>query len=310
MTELGRIIMDCWAIDGVDRFVLYGWAAQLEEGNDIVYASKTTVADFLGVSDDTVLRRTQSLVKAGLMIDTGERKQWNFGWTPVYIINVPKILELSQAQPRKMRGVANCTPPQNAAQGSGSRFRSPSRSGAVAASPATTTTTGFQPVAASAANLDGNREPKTENPKPKVKTCPKCDLPWSRDKGHVCPDPLNDPDDEFLDRPMPKSDDPDFADYGDEKLPLNEDRSVFMDGWRPRGSAGMQQNRVDQAASQKTAESAVEEKTATPTATRLARPPRSEDPPLPLVTDFPCEDCFMEVGYPHHKNCLTLRRKA
>jgi hypothetical protein len=178
MTRLCEIIMECPTIKGVDKLVLYGWAAQLVEGNDTACASKTTVGDFIGVSDDTVLRHTKALVASGLMIATGNRAQWEFGWTPVYTINVPRILELCEAQPRKMRGVANCTPPQHAAQGSnalrftGSRF--------IGLSDATTTTafcgggksasTGLRPVAATPSKTvvrvedRENREPKTLEP--------------------------------------------------------------------------------------------------------------------------------------------------
>ena len=85
MTKLCEMIMECRAIDIDDRVVLYGWAAQLEECNDMAYASKETVAEFLTpTSLSTLQRRTKRLVKLGLMVDTGERKQWRFGWTPVY----------------------------------------------------------------------------------------------------------------------------------------------------------------------------------------------------------------------------------
>jgi hypothetical protein len=97
MTKLCEMIMECRAIKGMDRLVLYGWASQLEEGNDTLYCSKETVAEAIGVSDDTVLRRTQALVDAGWLIDTGEQKQWKFGWTPVRIVNVPAIAGLVEA---------------------------------------------------------------------------------------------------------------------------------------------------------------------------------------------------------------------
>jgi hypothetical protein len=45
MTKLCEMIMECRAIKGMDKLVLYGWAAQLEEeGNDTVYASKPWLA--------------------------------------------------------------------------------------------------------------------------------------------------------------------------------------------------------------------------------------------------------------------------
>jgi biotin operon repressor len=140
MTTLCQLIMECRAIKGIDRLVLYGWAAQLEEGNDTLFCSKETVAESIGVSDDTVLRRTQALVKAGWLIETGEQKQWEFARTPVRIINVPVIVGLVEAQEKAPPHFAalpqaqpQIVPPQNAAQGStglsgstgstGSRFR-------------------------------------------------------------------------------------------------------------------------------------------------------------------------------------------
>jgi hypothetical protein len=50
------------------------------------------VADFIGVSENTVRRRTQALIAAGWLIDTDEEKQWQVARTPVRIINVPKIV--------------------------------------------------------------------------------------------------------------------------------------------------------------------------------------------------------------------------
>jgi hypothetical protein len=40
MTKLCEMIMECTALKGMDRLVLYGWASQLEEGNDTPYCSK------------------------------------------------------------------------------------------------------------------------------------------------------------------------------------------------------------------------------------------------------------------------------
>jgi hypothetical protein len=99
MTRLCELILECRAIEGVDRFILYGWAAQLEEGNDTVFASKETVADFLGVSPNTVRRRTKALIAAGWLIDTGEGKQWQLARTPVRVINVPMLVGKDDAKP-------------------------------------------------------------------------------------------------------------------------------------------------------------------------------------------------------------------
>ena len=89
MTVLAQVVWDCPAIRGMDKLVLMGWAEQVEDGMDVAYCSKTTVADFLGVSLDSIKRRTHALVAGGWMVDTGGRKQWEPDcWTPVYRINL------------------------------------------------------------------------------------------------------------------------------------------------------------------------------------------------------------------------------
>jgi hypothetical protein len=201
MTTLCEMIMECRAIKGMDRLILFGWAHQVEEGNETLYCSKATVAEFLGVSEDTVLRRTQDLVRDGWLLDTGEQKQWSCGWTPVRTVNVPVIVGLIEAQCRKLRPTAECTPPQNAAQGSnrftGSRFLPPSSTTYTTRADAT----GVPPVGVSAPPK-GEEKVQTENlktenlktlaptptptPTPKPKACPKCGEPWSRDANHVC----------------------------------------------------------------------------------------------------------------------------
>jgi hypothetical protein len=213
MTTLCQLIMECRAIKGIDRLVLYGWAAQLEEGNDTLFCSKETVAESIGVSDDTVLRRTQALVKAGWLIETGEQKQWEFARTPVRIINVPVIVGLVEAQEKAPPHFAalpqaqpQIAPPQNAAQGStglsGSTgslvlgldlLSSPSTSG--------DSNTGVPPVVVKSAPPSEELKPKTENlapktvePKPKPsptphalgqgKSCSDCGEPLQRDVNH------------------------------------------------------------------------------------------------------------------------------
>jgi hypothetical protein len=198
MTTLCEMIMECRAIKGMDRLVLYGWAVQLDEGNDTLYCSKETVAEFIGVSEDTVLRRTQALVKAGWLKDTGEQKRWKFGWTPVRVINVPVIMGLVGAQCRKLRRVAECTPPQNAAQGStGSMVLGLGVDLLCSPSPSTTTVgdTGVPPVVVNSVPPTEELKPKPENqktktlnprPTPTSRLCPKCGSPWSRYRGHAC----------------------------------------------------------------------------------------------------------------------------
>jgi hypothetical protein len=191
MTRLCELILECRAIKGMDRFVLYGWAAQLEEGNDTLYCSKETVAVFLGTSIDTVKRRTKSLLAAGWLVDTGDTKHWDTGWVPVLNVNVPMIASVStypKEKPSKLHGLKNpvvvgilpeavqIAPPeavQNALQGSngsnGSRFTSFSSSLTCAIS----YSTGVPPVeeeTKQSKSKEGepkkNLEPKTENLKP------------------------------------------------------------------------------------------------------------------------------------------------
>jgi hypothetical protein len=102
MTGLCEMIMECRAIGIDDRVILYGWAAQLEEGNDILFCSKETVAVFLGVGISTVQRRTKNLIAQGWLIDTGDKKQFDTGLLPVYIMNVPMIVGILEVTPFKL----------------------------------------------------------------------------------------------------------------------------------------------------------------------------------------------------------------
>ena len=96
MTDLQALAWACTAIKGLDKLILLGWVAQLEEGNDTVYVSKRTIANWAGVSDDTVYRCTKHLVEAGIMINTGEVKTWEPGCeTPIYRVNVQKLADLT-----------------------------------------------------------------------------------------------------------------------------------------------------------------------------------------------------------------------
>ena len=261
MTKLCEMIMECRAVRGMDRLVLYGWASQLDEGNDTLYCSKTTVGDFLGVSDDTVLRRTKRLVKSGVMIDTGGRKQWAFGWTPVYSINIPMIVGLWEAQYRSLRPPTECTPPQIAAQGTNalSGARSSGLSGSPSCAGALSPPTGVPPVAGENRSKETRGpenltpvEPVEAKPTPvpiptpvgqKVKLCPKCNEPWSRYRNHVCSMPPSS---------MPKvnSSMDEFGDMRDE-------------GWEPSGmtlgNRGWKQGNMEPAAGQKSEESIMAE---------------------------------------------------
>lgn len=189
MTKLCEMIMECRAIDIDDRVILYGWAAQLEEGNDTAYASKETVAEFLTpTSLSTLQRRTKRLVKLGLMVDTGERKQWRFGWTPVYTINVPMVVELWEAQHVNLTGGVKLTACQIDLQGSnGSVVLGLD----VLSSSSAFSATGVPPVVAYSKSKERGQT-ETVEPKPKAKptphgqrkSCPDCGELLQRDVNH------------------------------------------------------------------------------------------------------------------------------
>jgi hypothetical protein len=217
MTDLVQVIWECHDLKGMDRVVMMGWAERLEDDNDTVYASKQTVADYLGVSLDTIKRRTHALVKAGWLVDTGERKQWEPDcWTPVYRINLEKFEAWDF-------GGANCTGGakkagvQIAPQGSGSGSALRSAAGAAAVSPSTSHTTGLRPEVVKSAPPTASQNRENQNPRtngrtnPNSRSCPKCGGAWSRDKNHICvasrmdkplvPKPDPDFDDDFMDMP-------------------------------------------------------------------------------------------------------------
>jgi hypothetical protein len=203
MTKLCELIMECPAVRGMDKLVLYGWAAQLVEGNETVCASKETVAGSIGVSTDTVLRKTKSLIKDGWLIETGEQKQWEFARTPVRIINIPMIVELCGAPPQIAVAPPQIAPPHLAAQGS--RFEVYGLSPSVGGSCSSIQTNVFpQPPSLNTKAEDRpsdlgkpkteNLEPKTVEPKPSPtslakKLCPDCKEPLLRGVNHflVCP---------------------------------------------------------------------------------------------------------------------------
>lgn len=268
MTKLCEMIMECRAIDIDDRVVLYGWAAQLEEGNDMVYASKETVAEFLTpTSLSTLQRRTKRLVKLGLMVDTGERKQWRFGWTPVYRVNVPMIVELCEAQPVKLKGGVKMTACQIDLQGStGSMVLGVGVD--VLCSDAFSPSTGVPPVAGESRSKEVGRpedlKPVEPKPKPspiphaqrKVKLCPKCQEPWSRDRNHVCSMPHSS-------MPRINSTMDEFGDMRDE-------------GWEP---SGLEARKRVETVGQKREESKTAEGRTIATPTAFAQPPVAPAPP-------------------------------
>jgi hypothetical protein len=107
-----------------------GWAEQIDEGSDLAYCSKTTVAEWCGLGESTVYRATKRLVAVGVMVPTGEFKVWTKECvTPVYRLDVQKIADLIktgvQNEPPETKDVVNlnggsqCTGVQNDIQGSG-----------------------------------------------------------------------------------------------------------------------------------------------------------------------------------------------
>jgi hypothetical protein len=286
MTKLCEMIMECRAIDIDDRVVLYGWAAQLEEGNDTAYASKETVAEFLTpISLSTLQRRTKRLVKLGLMVKTGGRKQWRFGWTPVYTINIPMIVELWEAQPVKMTGGVKMTACQIDRQGSvGSMVLGLD----VLSSSSACNATGVPPVVAYSKSKEG-RQTETVEPKPKPtpnphahghsRSCSKCGETLERDVNHFLTCEVTKGKstlDEFLGdvppRPNPDSigEMMDFDDGGYDGKPL------FPSVNSPQAEAARQRVEAER---QRSAQSTVAEGRTTPTATPFAQSPRSAAPP-------------------------------
>jgi hypothetical protein len=204
MTALAQLVWDCRAIQGMDKLVLMGWAEQVPDGSDLAYASKETVAERVGVSDDTVLRRTKELVLGGWLIATGGRKRWTNGWTPVYQVN----LELLMGKPRNLRGAADCGRPQIAAQGSRFTGLSGSLGLSSSSSPSFSVSSGSGTGVPPALLLfppgkrekevkreekTENREPRTVEPKPsptpshgrRHRTCPDCGETLQRDVNHL-----------------------------------------------------------------------------------------------------------------------------
>jgi hypothetical protein len=310
MTTLCEMILECRAIKGMDKLVLYGWAAQLAEGNDTLYASKETVAEFIGVSDDTVLRKTKALVKDGWLIDTGERKQWAFGWTPVRTINVPVIVELFEAQYRNLRPPAECTPPQNAAQGY--RFRFPGSFDSPFSAPAVGEYKSSAPKAEDKSKEVGqtkNLELRTVEPKPtptphgQSKSCSDCGEPLQRDVNHflVCKVAKGNSElDEYL-GDMPPC--PNLDGIG-ELMNFDKDDDydgtpLFPFGQKPNGKKAEEAKQRVEAVGQKTEESIMEEGRTTPTATHAHNnvPPIctvcAKSPCRSLTSDY-CIDCWNE----------------
>src|ERR1035438_9057610 len=192
MTTLAQLVWDCRAIGGMDKLVLMGWMEQVPDGSDIACASKETVASFIGIGIRTVQRHTKALVNRGCLIDTGERKQWKFGWTPVYQVN----LELLIGQPVKLTGVSDCTPCLDGRQGStGSLVLGLGVDLLCSSSPASGSDTGVPPVDLAPTTV-GRTEDRTEDRKPvepkptptpyAQRHCPKCNESWSRYSNHIC----------------------------------------------------------------------------------------------------------------------------
>jgi hypothetical protein len=193
MTSLTQLVWDCKAIGGMDKMVLMGWCDQVPDGSDLAYASKETVAECIGVSEDTVLRRTKELVKGGWLIATGGKKQWKNIQTPIYQVN----MELLMANPQIAAPPPQIAPPQIAAQGS--RFTGSMVLGLNVPFHSTV-------VAQPPQSEKHKSEMKTENLKPRIveptptpqpspepeskghgkskKSCPDCKEPLQRDVNH------------------------------------------------------------------------------------------------------------------------------
>jgi hypothetical protein len=191
MTTLAQLAWDCREIQGTDKLVLMGWLEQVPDGSDVACASKETVADFIGLGISTVKRHTKALVKRGVLIATGGKKEWKFGWTAVYQVN----LELLAGTPSKLNPPINSTPVQIEPQG----YRFTGLSSPFLDSPTASLIESMPQERAGESKDAGkpeNLEPKTLEPKPfpsphghkKAKVCPECGEPLQRDVNHflVC----------------------------------------------------------------------------------------------------------------------------
>jgi hypothetical protein len=281
MTTLAQLVWDCRAIGGMDKLVLMGWLEQVPDGSDMAYASKETVAECVGVSDDTVLRRTKELVKGGWLIATGGKKQWKNGQTPIYQVNI----ELLMGQCRNLRPTAECDPPQFAAQGSGSRFTGLSSS----SFDSTTRAVGLSeslapPPSAVISKSKEVGQTETVEPKPTPhgprKSCPDCGEPLQRDVNHflVCKVANgNSTLDEFLGG-MPTSRPADLDSIEGGLIDFDEDDNGHYESSPFARRAEEARQRVE-AERQKEIESILAEGRARATAAPFARSPRSAAPP-------------------------------
>lgn len=295
MTELCEMIMECRVIDIDDRVILYGWAAQLAEGNDTLYCSKDTVAHFLGVSKDTVKRRTKRLLGKGLLIDTGEEKQWQFARTPVLVINVPVIMGLVEAQVQTAGAGVQKALVQNAPQGYGSRFTSSFDSPSPASSDSEFISEGGSDKSKEGEQTE-NRESENLEPKPTPtphahNSCSGCGEALDRNVNHflVCPVAKgNSTLDEYL---LDKStyQPPDMSALEGGLMPVDDrdwrdGRPLFPSINSPQAEEA--RKRVD-AERQKSNKIVVKEGRATPTANAShAQPPVA---PAPLYLCMVCE---------------------
>jgi hypothetical protein len=266
MTRLAQLVWNCRAIHGMDKLVLMGWAEQVPDGSDLAYASKETVAEFLHIGVSTIQRHTKSLVKGGCLIDTGGQKQWKNGSTPVYQVN----MELLIGHPVKLTGWSNRQAGQIDRQGTRSSGLTGVRSSgfSVSCADAFSPSTGVPPVAGGSRSKEVGRpedlKPVEPKPKPspiphaqrKVKLCPKCQEPWSRDRNHVCS--------------MPPS----------SMLRINSTMDEFGDmrdeGWGP---SGLEARKRVETVGQKNGESIVQEGRTTATPAAFAHPPVAPAPP-------------------------------
>lgn len=315
MTTLTQLVWDCKAIGGMDKLILMGWVEQVPDGSDIACASKETVADFVGLDIRTVQRHTKTLVKRGWLADTGGRKQWKFGWTPVYQVN----LELLIGQPVNLTGGVKMSACQIDRQGSnGSRFIG--LDVLSSSSPADVSGTGVPPVVAYSTSKEigqtENREPKTVEPKPtphgQRKSCPDCGEPLQRDVNHflVCKVAKGNStlDEYLLDRPIrpiPPNPDPIMDDgYGSHGQPL------FPSINSPQAEAARQ--KVD-AERQKSVQSIIEKRKPKlePTATHAHNPvpPKFARKEVMITRDPPCPTCGLAKGDFDECECDIVRER-
>ncbi|MGD0214283.1 MAG: helix-turn-helix domain-containing protein [Terriglobales bacterium] len=300
MTALAQLAWDCKSITGMEKLVLMGWLEQVPDGSDIACASKETVAEFLGISKSTVKRHTKALVKNGVLVHTDGRQLWKTGWTPIYQVNVELLAGKGGQIEPPVRLNGGQFDPQ------GYRYRSFSVSQSVSQS-----LCGSKNKSESSCSTQSVEEkvedlkPKTENLEPtptpspiptshgqkRVKACPNCNEPWTRDANHICKDLDEFGMDAIRVKPIDPNPDFDRVEYSGETLPpLSPEEKRAWTAGNEVFRLGLEASRKRmQTVGQKSAESIKTERTPKPTPTPTPSYDRCVCGAVVSRLDFDCD---------------------